>query len=133
MLNNLLTTPQVMNSKTTNTFTGTEENDLLDSLGIGSARRDREFQAYMSNTTYQRAVKDMEAAGLNPGLMYGSGSGASTPTGGSASTGKMLNNVLSIASLFSNTAKVMKAVNDITTDKKLAENAINISKRIGFR
>lgn len=52
-------------------------------LNTEMAREQMAFQERMSNTSYQRAITDMMAAGLNPMLAYSQG-GASTPSGQTA-------------------------------------------------
>lgn len=49
------------------------------------AQKQMDFQERMSNTSYQRAVADLEAAGLNPMLLYSNLSGSSSPSGAAGS------------------------------------------------
>lgn len=52
-------------------------------FNLAEAQKNRDFQERMSNTSFQRAVKDLKASGFNPALMVGLG-GATTPTGSNA-------------------------------------------------
>lgn len=68
------------------------------------AQKQRDWQQQMSDTSYQRAVADMQSAGLNPALLYGSGAnGAVTPSGSAASSvspssGSSLSDILQLLS-----------------------------------
>lgn len=63
----------------------TNRQNMRDANAVTEAesKRNRDFQREMSNTSHQREVKDLEAAGLNP-LLSATG-GASTPGGASGS------------------------------------------------
>lgn len=63
-----------------------QQSEREKSFNANEAEKNRQFQLDMSNTSYQRAVKDMKAAGLNPLLAFQQG-GASTPSGSTASSG----------------------------------------------
>lgn len=51
------------------------------------AQAQRDWQEKMANTSYQRGVADLKAAGLNPILAAYNGYGAQTPSGGYGSLG----------------------------------------------
>lgn len=84
-------------------FLGFLQQQSQNEFNAQEAEKNREFQERMSSTAYQRAVLDMQRAGLNPALMYGGAgaSGASTPSGSTASASgfNAIADALSIAKL----------------------------------
>lgn len=85
-------------------------------------RDNRKFQERMSNTAYQRAVKDMEAAGLNKYAMYAGSHPASTPGGAQAHMEDPLSRGISSA-LSAKEAKARVDLLEAQADTAWVENA----------
>lgn len=64
-------------------LTGAERQ--ANAFSAAEAQKQRDWETEMSNTQYQRQVKDMQAAGINPAMAMNT-SGASVPSGASASS-----------------------------------------------
>lgn len=94
-----------------------EANDFTAS----EAQKQRDYETMMSNTAYQRATADMAAAGLNPALMYGNATSASTPSGSAAasvnpSQGLSMSDIMQAMMMKSQIANI-----DADTEKKKAD------------
>lgn len=80
------------------------------------------YSEALSNTAYQRAAKDMQAAGLNPAVLFGAGRASAadgvnyikSASGGSGSGGRRISGGKSTGKLFSGSAySVMSALGGI--------------------
>lgn len=88
------------------------------------------YDTAMSNTAYQRATKDMEAAGLNPMLAYTQG-GASTPTvsapsGSAASAGATASSVDRIQAVQTALQATKMAQDNRESDSRIAVNEADV-------
>lgn len=84
------------------------EQGMANDFNSAQASANRDFQASMSGTAYQRAMADMRAAGLNPMLAYSQG-GASVPTGATASYAAVPDASSSVAALSSQVSSAASA------------------------
>jgi hypothetical protein len=92
-----------------------------------NSQQNRDFQQRNSDTSYQRAVKDLKAAGLNPILAAKNG-GASTPTGAMATIpdfGATLNSAFANSN---NRMKIDAEVEEIAAQTELNEAQTNLLK-----
>lgn len=106
---------------------------LTSAFNIHEIRQNRRFQRDMSNTSHQREMEDLKAAGLNPilGAKFG---GESTPSGAAPQIenpevgSKAINTALSLAQLKNIDAQTYKTntdANDVNlTQKDRLENLI---------
>lgn len=73
-----------MDALTGGAYSNVDAARQINQQNIGFAQKQQDFQERMSNSAYQRAMADMEKAGLNPMLAFSQG-GASVPQGTSPS------------------------------------------------
>lgn len=88
--------------------------NMQNAFSAEQAEKARQFNIYMADTSYQRAVKDLRRAGLNPYLAYSAGgapmSSSPSPSSSSATppSDKVVEALSSSAEILSIIAKLVK-------------------------